>query len=56
MASSFPGEHSIYVDPNHWGEGVRRTLVDSVHRELAELGFTDTVLLGASGDHRARPF
>jgi ribosomal protein S18 acetylase RimI-like enzyme len=47
---------SINVDPDHWGAGAGRTLIDSVHRELAELGFTETVLWVHPENQRARHF
>jgi L-amino acid N-acyltransferase YncA len=48
--------YSINVDPDHWGAGVGRTLIDSVHRELAALAFTDAVLWVHPENQRARRF
>lgn len=48
--------YSINVDPDHWRVGVGTTLIDSVHRGLAQLGFVDAVLWVHPENQRARRF
>ena len=35
---------AVYIDPNHWGEGVGRALCDAAEQELRRQGFTEATL------------
>lgn len=48
--------HAINVDPDHWGHGVGRALIDEATRELAQLGFGRAVLWVLPANSRARRF
>ena len=47
---------SINVDPDHWGTGAGRALLEAAHDELARLGFSETVLWVLPANARARRF
>jgi ribosomal protein S18 acetylase RimI-like enzyme len=47
---------SINVDPNHWGTGAGRALLEAAQEELARLGFAETVLWVLPANARARRF
>jgi len=47
---------SINVDPDHWGTGAGRALLEATQEELARLGFGETVLWVLPANARARRF
>lgn len=47
---------AIYVDPEHWGTGVGRELMDAGERRLSELGHADVILWVLEDNPRARRF
>jgi ribosomal protein S18 acetylase RimI-like enzyme len=58
-ASDPPGAgelYSINVDPDHWGRGCGRQLLDAAERGLAERGFEQAVLWVLPGNARALGF
>ena len=48
--------YAINVDPDHWGAGAGRALLEAAQAELARLGFAETVLWVLTGNARARRF
>jgi ribosomal protein S18 acetylase RimI-like enzyme len=46
----------INVDPDHWGMGAGRALLEAAQAELARLGYAETVLWVLPGNVRARRF
>jgi L-amino acid N-acyltransferase YncA len=46
----------INLDPDHWGTGAGRALLEAAQAELARLGFDEWVLWVLSGNARARRF
>jgi GNAT superfamily N-acetyltransferase len=46
--------HALNVDPDHWGVGVGRALLDAACAALAGLGFREAVLWVLPGNDRAR--
>ncbi|HEV3014711.1 MAG TPA: GNAT family N-acetyltransferase [Actinomycetota bacterium] len=46
--------YAINVDPDHWGTGAGRALLQAAQAELARLGFAETVLWVLPGNARAR--
>ncbi|HYN18939.1 MAG TPA: GNAT family N-acetyltransferase [Actinomycetes bacterium] len=46
----------INVDPDAWGTGAGRALLEAAQAELARLGFAESVLWVLSGNTRARRF
>jgi ribosomal protein S18 acetylase RimI-like enzyme len=54
-----PGAGELYainVDPDHWGTGTGRALLQAAQAELARLGYAETVLWVLPGNDRARRF
>jgi ribosomal protein S18 acetylase RimI-like enzyme len=54
-----PGAGELYainVDPDHWGTGAGRALLQAAQAELARLGFDETVLWVLPANARARRF
>jgi ribosomal protein S18 acetylase RimI-like enzyme len=54
-----PGAGELYainLDPDHWGTGTGRALLEEAQAELARLGFGETVLWVLTGNARARRF
>lgn len=47
---------ALYVDPNHWGQGVGRILVADARRCLLDLGFSRAFLWMMVGNRRADRF
>jgi GNAT superfamily N-acetyltransferase len=47
---------AVYVDPDHWSEGVGRTLCTAAEQELRRQGFTDATLWVLKGNERALQF
>jgi GNAT superfamily N-acetyltransferase len=47
---------AIYVDPDHWGTGVGRELVEAGEERLRELGHTEAILWVLDDNPRARRF
>lgn len=47
---------AIYVDPDHWGTGVGRALMDAAIAELARRGFPEARLWVLADNARARRF
>jgi GNAT superfamily N-acetyltransferase len=48
--------YAINLDPDHWGTGAGRALLEAAQAELARLGFAETVLWVLPGNARARRF
>ena len=48
--------YAINLDPDHWGTGTGRALLEEAQAELARLGFGETVLWVLTGNARARRF
>jgi ribosomal protein S18 acetylase RimI-like enzyme len=48
--------YAINLDPDHWGAGAGRALLEAAQAELARLGFAETVLWVLPGNARARRF
>jgi ribosomal protein S18 acetylase RimI-like enzyme len=48
--------YAINVDPDHWGTGAGRALLEAAQAELARLGFDETVLWVLPANARARRF
>jgi ribosomal protein S18 acetylase RimI-like enzyme len=48
--------YAIYVDPEHWGQGVGRALIAAGRGRLAEQGFTEVRLWILAGNERAERF
>jgi GNAT superfamily N-acetyltransferase len=48
--------YAINVDPDHWGTGAGRALLDAAHAELARSGHAEAVLWVLPGNDRARRF
>jgi GNAT superfamily N-acetyltransferase len=46
----------VYVDPEHQGEGIGRSLLTRAQEQLAEFGFVRAVLWVLPGNARARRF
>jgi ribosomal protein S18 acetylase RimI-like enzyme len=47
---------AINVDPDHWGTGAGRALLETAQAELARMGFAETVLWVLPANARARRF
>jgi GNAT superfamily N-acetyltransferase len=47
---------ALYVDPDHWGEGLGVALVAAARAHLAEAGFRHAVLWVLAGNVRADRF
>jgi len=47
---------AVYIDPNHWGEGVGRALCDAAEQELRRQGFTEATLWVLKDNQRALRF
>jgi ribosomal protein S18 acetylase RimI-like enzyme len=47
---------AINVDPDHWGTGAGRALLEAAQAELARMGFAELVLWVLPGNARARRF
>jgi len=48
--------YAIYVDPEHWGEGLGRALIAAAEEQLAEAGFAEAILWVLGENPRARRF
>ena len=48
--------YAINLDPDHWGTGTGRALLEEAQAELARLGFGEAVLWVLTGNARARRF
>ena len=48
--------YAINLDPDHWGTGAGRALLEEAQAELGRLGFAETVLWVLPGNARARRF
>jgi ribosomal protein S18 acetylase RimI-like enzyme len=48
--------YAINLDPDHWGTGAGRSLLDAAQAELARRGFAESVLWVLPGNARARRF
>jgi GNAT superfamily N-acetyltransferase len=48
--------YAINVDPDHWGTGAGRALLEAAQLELTRLGYGEAVLWVLPGNHRARRF
>jgi GNAT superfamily N-acetyltransferase len=48
--------YAIYVDPDHWGTGAGRALMDRAKTELAAAGYTEMRLWVFTDNSRARRF
>jgi GNAT superfamily N-acetyltransferase len=48
--------YAINLDPDHWGTGAGRALLEAAQAELARLGVAETVLWVLTGNARARRF
>jgi ribosomal protein S18 acetylase RimI-like enzyme len=48
--------YAINLDPDHWGTGAGRALLQTAQAELARLGFEETVLWVLPANARARRF
>jgi GNAT superfamily N-acetyltransferase len=48
--------YAINLDPDHWGTGAGRALLEAAQTELARLGVDETVLWVLTGNARARRF
>jgi GNAT superfamily N-acetyltransferase len=48
--------YAINLDPDHWGTGAGRALLEAAQAELARGGFDETVLWVLTGNARARRF
>jgi len=48
--------HGIYVDPEWWGEGVGRSLMEAGHEVLRSSGFSKAILWVLEGNDRAKRF
>ena len=48
--------YSINVDPDVWGTGAGRTLLEAAQGELRALGYDDAILWVVPGNDRARRF
>ena len=48
--------YAIYVDPQHWGEGAGRALIEHAERSMRESGFTRALLWVLAGNERAERF
>jgi len=48
--------YALYVDPEHWGAGVGRRLLDDSRRRLADAGYADAVLWVLRGNEGAERF
>jgi ribosomal protein S18 acetylase RimI-like enzyme len=47
---------AINLDPDHWGTGAGRALLEAVQAELDRMGFAESVLWVLPGNARARRF
>ncbi len=47
---------ALYVDPDHWGSGVGRLLIDGARSRLGREGASEAVLWVLAGNERARRF
>lgn len=47
---------AIYVDPDYWGSGVGRRLIDDARRRLGRDGASEAILWVLAGNTRARRF
>ncbi len=48
--------YAIYVDPEHWGDGLGRALIQEAERRLTESGFAEAILWVLDDNPRARRF
>jgi ribosomal protein S18 acetylase RimI-like enzyme len=48
--------YAINVDPDHWGTGAGRALLEAAQAELDRMGFAESVLWVLPGNARARRF
>ena len=48
--------YAIYVDPNHWGRGLGRALIDAARRGFVDQHLEDAVLWMLVGNQRADRF
>jgi GNAT superfamily N-acetyltransferase len=56
-AAETTGElYALYADPDHWGTGAGRALVEAARAALAGLGFSDALLWVLDGNERAARF
>lgn len=46
----------LYVDPDHWGRGVGRRLIEQARAWLAQRGFDQAILWVLAGNERAERF
>lgn len=47
---------AIYVDPDHWGQGIGRALFDRVTRDLKSRGIESTYVWCLRDNHKGRKF
>jgi ribosomal protein S18 acetylase RimI-like enzyme len=48
--------YAIYVDPDHWGEGLGKALIQTAEERLADAGFAEAILWVLDDNPRARRF
>jgi GNAT superfamily N-acetyltransferase len=48
--------YAIYVDPDHWGAGLGRTLIAEAEERLRSAGFTEAILWVLEDNPRTRRF
>ena len=48
--------YAIYVDPDHWGEGLGKALIRTAEERLVEAGFAEAILWVLDDNPRARRF
>jgi ribosomal protein S18 acetylase RimI-like enzyme len=48
--------YAINLDPDHWGSGAGRALLEAAQAELERMGFAESVLWVLPGNARARRF
>jgi GNAT superfamily N-acetyltransferase len=47
---------ALYVDPDHWGQGVGKALISAARERLVALGFQNALLWVLTGNDRADRF
>jgi GNAT superfamily N-acetyltransferase len=47
---------ALYVDPEHWGSGIGRTLIGAARERLHAIGFTAAILWVLDGNENAERF